>query len=137
VDNVSAASGDCPHVAPFKVDMGLPLLPLGLYVIAPVGVRLRISQSIDPMYCSNAERIEMLRVGFQMVLDHPFTGVGPGRVDRVYLSYLRPQDPIPAWYGHFHNNLAQIAAQFGLPVILAALVFLYFAQQGLNHDTPL
>jgi O-antigen ligase len=60
-----------------------------------------------------------------MVRDHPFTGVGPGRVDRLYLSYLRPQDPIPAWHGHFHNNLAQIAAQFGLPVTLAALVFLF------------
>ena len=65
----------------------------------------------------------MLCVAWHMVRAHPLTGVGPGRVDKLYRSYLSPHDPVPAWHGHFHNNLAQIAAEFGIPVALAALLF--------------
>jgi hypothetical protein len=46
-----------------------------------------------------------------------------GRVGRLYRDYLRPDDPVPAWHGHLHNNLAQVAAEFGAPVLLAALLF--------------
>jgi O-antigen ligase len=58
-----------------------------------------------------------------VVRDHPVTGVGPGRIDKLYTSYLAPQDPIPAYHGHLHNNVAQIAAQFGIPVTLTAFLF--------------
>jgi len=101
----------------------LPLLPFALYVLAPAGVRSRVAISSDPAYYSNSERLQMLRVGWQMVREHPLTGIGPGRVDKVYTSYLAPHDPIPAYHGHLHNNVAQIAAQFGIPVTFAAVVF--------------
>jgi O-antigen ligase len=101
----------------------LPLLPFAMYVLAPTAVRLRVAKSMDPAYYSNSERLQMLRVGWQMVRDHPLTGVGPGRIDKLYTSYLGPQDPIPAYHGHLHNNVAQIAAQFGIPVTLTALLF--------------
>jgi O-antigen ligase len=101
----------------------LPALLLSLYVLAPSAVRLLIAQSIDSTYYSNSERLQMLRVGWQMVRDHPLVGVGPGRIDKLYTSYLTPQDPRPAYHGHLHNNVAQIAAQFGIPVTLAAFVF--------------
>jgi O-antigen ligase len=101
----------------------LPLLPFAMYVLAPTAVRLRVAKSMDPAYYSNSERLQMLRVGWQMVRDHPLTGVGPGRIDKLYTSYLGPQDPIPAYHGHLHNNVAQIAAQFGVPVTLTALLF--------------
>ncbi|PYR89030.1 MAG: hypothetical protein DMG19_07855 [Acidobacteria bacterium] len=73
---------------------------------------------------SNSERLQMLQVGWRMVRDHPIAGVGPGRVESLYTSYLAPEDPVPAYHGHLHNNLAQIAAQFGIPVTLTALLFL-------------
>ena len=101
----------------------LPLLPFAIYLLAPTAVRLRVAKSIDPAYYSNSERLQMLRVGWQMVRDHPVTGVGPGRIDKLYTSYLAPQDPIPAYHGHLHNNVAQIAAQFGIPVTLTAFLF--------------
>jgi O-antigen ligase len=86
-------------------------------------VRLRVKDSFDLNYYSNSERLEMLRIGWKMVREHPFTGVGPGRVDQLYLQYLVPGDPVPAWHGHLHNNLAQIAAQFGIQVTLVLLLF--------------
>jgi O-antigen ligase len=65
----------------------------------------------------------MLRVGWQMVRAHPLAGVGPGRVEKLYESYLSPGDPVPAYHGHLHNNVVQIVAQFGIPATLVLLVF--------------
>jgi len=103
--------------------LALPLLPVALYVVAPSGVRLRLSNSSDPAYYSNSERLQMLQVGWRMVRDHPLAGVGPGRVESLYTSYLAPKDPVPAYHGHLHNNIVQTAAQFGIPVTLAGLLF--------------
>lgn len=65
----------------------------------------------------------MLRVGWKMVKDSPFTGTGPGRVEGLYRAYLSPVDPVPSYYGHLHNNVVELAAEFGLPVVAAALAF--------------
>jgi O-antigen ligase len=58
-----------------------------------------------------------------MIRENPWTGVGPGRVNEIYTTYLSAADPVPAFHGHLHNNLVQLAAEFGLPVIGAALTF--------------
>jgi O-antigen ligase len=86
-------------------------------------VRFRLTGALRPAYYSNAERLQMLGVGAKMVRDRPLTGIGPGRVDGLYTSYLSAEDPIPAYHGHLHNNLFQLAAEFGLPVVVAAGLF--------------
>lgn len=101
----------------------LPALPVVLFLLAPRPIRERVTQSIKPSYYSNLERIEMLRVGWEMISEHPLTGVGPGRIDKLYLSYLSARDPVPAYHGHLHNNPVELAAEFGIPVVLAALLF--------------
>jgi hypothetical protein len=100
------------------------LLPLALFALGPGFLRARVRTSLQPGYYANAERIQMLRVGWKMVKEHPLGGVGPGRVAELYRSYLSPADAVPAYYGHLHNNVAQIAAEFGVPVALAALLVL-------------
>jgi O-antigen ligase len=104
--------------------VALPLLPFALYWLAPGVVRSRINETLKPEHYSNLERIQMLRVGWRIVREHPLTGVGPGRVNQLYRSYLAPGDPVPAWHGHLHNNLAQLAADFGLLAVGAALFFI-------------
>jgi O-antigen ligase len=101
----------------------VPVALLSVFLLAPPVVRLRISESIHADYYSNSERVQMLRVGWKMVRAHPVAGVGPGRVEQLYTTYLSPSDPVPAYHGHLHNNLVQLAAEFGLPVAAAALVF--------------
>ncbi len=101
----------------------LPLLPLAAYALAPRPVRARLSVSMHAGYFSNAERLEMLRVGWRMVRQKPWTGVGPGRVDKLYRSYLSASEPVPAYHGHLHNNLAELAAEFGVPATLVGLLF--------------
>jgi hypothetical protein len=101
----------------------LPLLPIGIYGVAPHVIRSRVLVSMRPDYYSNAERLQMFRVGWQMIREKPITGVGPGRVDKLYRNYLSSRDPVPAYHGHLHNNLFQLTAQFGIPVALTAILF--------------
>ena len=101
-----------------------PIWPVLLFVLAPGPVRFRLTGALRPAYYSNAERLQMLGVGARMIRDRPLTGVGPGRVEGLYLSYLSAADPIPAYHGHLHNNLFQLAAEFGLPAVLAAGLFI-------------
>jgi O-antigen ligase len=101
----------------------VPAIPGFLFVLAPGPVRSRIIDSSHPDYYSNAERVQMLKVGWRMVRASPIMGVGPGRVEALYTNYLTQGDPIPAYHGHLHNNLAQLAAEFGLPAAAAATLF--------------
>jgi len=108
----------------------VPAVPCLLFLLAPGAVRARITDSARPDYYANTERLQMLRVGFRMMRDRPFTGIGPGRVEELYTSCLSSRDPVPAYHGHLHNNLVQLAAEFGLPVVAAALLFVVV----LAHD---
>ncbi len=104
----------------------LPALPCLLFLIAPNAVRQRIADSSQPEYYSNAERLQMLRVGWRMIRQHPLEGVGPGRVEELYPRYLRAGESLPAYHGHLHNNVVQIAAQSGIPAAAAAMLFAIF-----------
>jgi O-antigen ligase len=101
----------------------VPVIPCALFFLSPAAVRTRVTDSMHLDYYSNAERVQMLQVGWKMIQQHPLTGVGPGRVDELYPKYLSASDPLPAYHGHLHNNLVQLAAEFGLPATMAALLF--------------
>ena len=62
----------------------------------------------------------MLESGTQMVANHPWLGVGPNMVADVYPIYRMPEAPLRK-NPHLHNNIAQIAAERGLPCLLAWL----------------
>jgi O-antigen ligase len=100
----------------------IPVLPLGFYILAPGPVRSRIRESMKPDYYSNQERLQMLRVGWRLIRERPLTGVGAGRIREVYRSHIGPGEPVPAYYGHLHNNVVQMAATQGIPVALAAIL---------------
>jgi O-antigen ligase len=115
----------CVHLA-WKRSRWLWAIPAAAWIafwIAPSAVRARVTESMRGDYYPNAERIQMLRVGWRMIRNHPLVGVGPGRVEELYTKYLSASDPIPAFHGHLHNNLVQLAAEFGVPVAMAAGLF--------------
>jgi O-antigen ligase len=101
----------------------LPALPCLLFLMAPHAMRQRVVDSSQPEYYSNAERLQMMRVGWRMIRQHPLVGVGPGRVEQLYPKYLESGETLPAYHGHLHNNLVQIAAQSGIPAAAAAVLF--------------
>jgi len=106
--------------------LAVPVMLCALFFLVPGAVRSRLSDSVQPDYYSNSERLQMLRVGWKMIRDKPLTGVGPGRVEELYTQYLALGDPVPAYHGHLHNNPVQLAAAFGLPAAIAAAVFAGF-----------
>jgi len=91
--------------------------------VAPArGPRRRSAANIcasSPATCNSPSRltipptwnvVQMARVGWKMIREHPLTGVGPGRVEKLYPNYLEQGEPLPAYHGHLHNNAIQLAA---------------------------
>jgi putative inorganic carbon (HCO3(-)) transporter len=101
-------------LAPFAIAL--------FFVLMPLPVRDRLASATNPRDVTMNDRIAMWKAGRAMIADHPFTGVGPGRVKPLYPSYRVPGfvNPIP---GHLHNNLVMIAAETGIPSLLAYLAF--------------
>lgn len=90
------------------------------FVAMPQPVRDRLASATNPRDVTMNDRVAMWKAGGGMVADRPLFGVGPGRVKVLYPLYRVPGwvDPHP---GHLHNNLVMIAAETGIPSLLAYL----------------
>lgn len=100
----------------------LAYLPLGvlLVVLAPVPLVSRMLSITDLQDPSNYDRLCMLEAGMTMVAERPLFGLGPEMVERRYPIYRAPTAPrfeIP----HLHNSFVQLAAERGIPALLAYL----------------
>jgi O-antigen ligase len=104
----------------------IPVLLVVAYLAAPSMIRRRVSLAFHPTDDSAvAIRLEMWGAGLRMVREHPWVGVGPENIPRVYTQYLPPgTTPIWGYHGHLHDNLLQLAAERGLPCLVAWLWFM-------------
>ena len=107
-----------------KILVLLPFL-LGLFFIAaPPQIRERAVSIFDLKNATNHQRIEYIRGGLKVVRAYPVFGTGPNMVnieikrDKYGLSEESKRLAV-----HLHNNLIQIAAERGIPALLAWLVF--------------
>jgi O-antigen ligase len=114
----------------WQVAVVVPLVAVVLVMVAPAGIRNRAFSIVDPNDPSNVDRIAMLHVGAGMVRAHPFVGVGPEMVETEYVKY-RPAVYTNATNPHLHNVPAQIAAERGLPALIAWLWFVVIAGRDL------
>lgn len=75
------------------------------------------------------ERMAHWQAGWGMFVDHPFLGVAPGNYPAVYEEYYIPpwKDPL----GHAHNYYLNMAAEAGVPGLLALLMVLGLAFRAL------
>jgi len=71
---------------------------------------------------SNRDRIAMIKSGVRIIKDYPLTGVGPDMIIRLYPVY-RDKNAVKQLNPHLHNVPIQIAAERGLPALLAWLAF--------------
>jgi O-antigen ligase len=77
------------------------------------------------------ERMAHWQAGWYMFQDYPFLGVGPGNYPAVYEEYY-----IPPWrepLGHAHNYYLNMAAETGVPGLLALLLVLGLAFRALGR----
>jgi putative inorganic carbon (hco3(-)) transporter len=105
------------------------LLALGAVTLpGPVNERVRSLVNLeDPTV---QDRVAMWRAGLSMIGDHAFLGVGPGEVRTWYQHYRRPEAVRPST-GHLHNSAIQIAAERGLPALVAWVwLWVVFFREG-------
>lgn len=107
----------------------LATLPVvGALIIALSGpiITERFASMFDRNDPTRRDRIAMLREGAHMVRDHPLLGLGPNGVQAAYAQYRVPE-AVEAVNPHLHNVPMQIAAERGLPALLAWLTFVTVA----------
>jgi len=128
-----------PLVASFALVVAMAMLGL-----LPATISTRITSVTDnfgifdvrnvPPTSDNfavVERMAHWQVGWYILRDYPFLGVGPGNYPAVYERYY-----IPPWrepLGHAHNYYLNMAAEAGIPGMLALLLVIGMAFRGLTR----
>ena len=93
-------------------------------IAAPGVIQKRITSMWDTNDPSNYARLAIWKAGWRMVEAHPWLGVGPQRISRVFYDYHpTPSDRTRSGFYpvHMHNNVLQFAAERGIPCALAWL----------------
>ena len=107
-----------------KILIFLPIIAGLFYIASPQNVKRRALSIFSLKSYSNALRIEYLKAGIEIIKDYPVFGTGP---NTVHVIFQRPQYKLSEEARnnvHLHNNIIQIAAERGLPTLLAWLIFL-------------
>jgi O-antigen ligase len=84
--------------------------------------------AITPQNFAVVERMAQMQAGWNMFLEHPLTGVGPGNYTSAYPAFA-----VGTWYasrGHAHNYYIHILAEAGVIGALAYLALL----SGIIHQ---
>jgi O-antigen ligase len=103
----------------------LALMPVAAAIfiaVSPPALTARFASIFDLRDPTNRDRVAMMQVGKRMILDHPLVGVGPDMVRTLYAEYRVP-DAVEPVNPHLHNVPLQIAAERGLPALVAWLGF--------------
>jgi O-antigen ligase len=127
-------------VLPLTV-LGIVVIVLGMLGALPATLSTRITavtsnfgvfdvRTVDVTSDNFAivERMAHWQAGWLIFLDHPFLGVGPGNYPAVYEQYYIPPWILPL--GHAHNYYLNMAAEAGVPGLLALLLVLVLAFRG-------
>jgi O-antigen ligase len=124
----------------WKLLVAVPAFLVVFVLFAPAPFRARAFSTFDSTNATNRDRVSMLKSGIAMIQDHPIVGVGPNMVPTAYVEhYRRPDalDPMDKPVGererrsHLHNVPVQLAAERGLPALLAWLWFVAVAGRDL------
>ncbi len=105
--------------------LALPAIAVILLIVNPFGIGERERSVFQPHgdEDSNAHRAVLRRIGWNMIKAHPWLGVGPEQVGKVYKNYV-PADvtKLPTgYYQHLHNVYIHYAAERGVPTMLMLL----------------
>jgi O-antigen ligase len=124
----SAAVGVCVAVAllfalkDFRLFAIVPIVAAVFLAFAPQMIMQRFASMFDPKDPTRLDRVAMMREGGRMVAAHPIVGVGPNMIQKRYEEYRGP-DAVNQINPHLHNNVVQIAAERGVPALVAWLWF--------------
>ncbi|MGH1362824.1 MAG: O-antigen ligase family protein [Calditrichia bacterium] len=94
--------------------LGLLLIGVVASLVFP-DIRGRLTSIFD--LSLNEARLNLWHTSLKMILDNPFAGIGPGLFNHVFESYRVPGHY--AYLGHSHNDFLNLAANSGLPALIA------------------
>jgi len=114
----------------FRLFAVLPIVLAIGFIAAPTVVTQRFASLFDPKDATRLDRVAMLREGAHMVAAHPLVGVGPNMVQVLYEQYRDP-GAVQKVNPHLHNVPVQIAAERGIPALIAWLAFLVIVTRDL------
>lgn len=98
---------------------------LGLFLIlSPEHIRQRALSTFSSKTPSNQWRMEYLNAGIKIIKDYPLLGTGPDTVDMVFQNPKYELSDLAKQNVHLHNNIIQIAAERGIPTLLAWIAFM-------------
>ena len=111
-------------VALLRRKLVLPLLAgmVLLVFLLPAPLRHRVTTIWDLSYRTNVHRLELMRGGSRIFLDHPVVGVGTRDLAGLYDRY-KPPGAVTV-FGHMHNIFLQVAVTTGV-LGLAAFCFMF------------
>lgn len=102
--------------------IALPAVAAILMLTNPFGIGERERSLFQPHgeEDSNAHRDVVHRIGYRIIKAHPWLGVGPEQVGKVYKDYIPPDvKKLPTgYYQHLHNVYIHYAAERGVPTML-------------------
>ena len=111
----------------------VPVAAVLFYLGSPGEVKRRVESIFTTRGTSNEVRIEYARAGLKIIKKFPILGTGPNTVD---MEFQLPKYGLSAEARnnvHLHNNILQIAAERGIPALLAWLVFFALVMVDLSR----
>jgi O-antigen ligase len=114
----------------FRLLAAAPVVAALFFSLAPGAIVSRFYSTFDLRDPAVRDRVAMFQAGVEIVKDHPLLGTGPNVVQEVYPAYRKSNavEPTPP---HLHDVPLQIAAERGIPALVAWLWFLVATTAGL------
>jgi len=101
----------------------------GTWIVLPSSVTDRFSVAAEGVGKSVAERVELARVGTQLVLEHPLRGHGPAAAEAAVRAAGKTR------VQNLHSFAMEVAVNFGLPA--AALLIAWIVSLGVAQARSL
>ena len=105
----------------------VPVVVALFFLVGPQPMKRRALSIFNLHDYGNTLRIEYLKTGWQIIREYPLHGTGPDTVDMVYQNPKYGLSEVSRQNVHLHNNIVQIAAERGIPTLLAWVVFIVWA----------
>ena len=107
-----------------KLVLAVPALVVIVFFASPAPVKQRALSIFTLQGFSNRIRVEYFQAGLKIIRDHPLFGTGPDTVDMVFQNPKYGLSEDAKRNVHLHNTPVQIAAERGIPALLAWLAFI-------------
>jgi O-antigen ligase len=102
----------------------VPLATALILLLSPREVKNRASSIFSTRSFSNAQRLEYLKAGIKIIKEYPVFGTGPNTVEMEFQNPKYGLSEEAKQNVHLHNNILQIAAERGIPTLLAWFVLM-------------